>query len=66
MERASQLTAPLQEEIAKLVEEALAHITQPGSQLSPDWRVSVERAMREQAETLEYLKDKGNRKERKT
>lgn len=27
-------------------------------QLSPEWRASVERVMREQAETLEYLKDK--------
>jgi hypothetical protein len=58
MERAAQLPAPLQDELAKLVEEALAYITQPGSQLSPEWRPSVERAMREQTETLEYLKDK--------
>ena len=27
-------------------------------QLSPEWRASVEQVMKEQAETLEYLKDK--------
>ena len=27
-------------------------------QLSPEWRASVERVTREQAETLEYLTDK--------
>jgi hypothetical protein len=27
-------------------------------QLSPEWRASVERVIRDQAETLEYLKDK--------
>jgi hypothetical protein len=27
-------------------------------QLSSEWRASVERVMKEQAETLEYLKDK--------
>jgi hypothetical protein len=48
----------LQDELAKLIEEALAHMTQPGPHLSPVWRASVERAMREQAEKLEYLKDK--------
>jgi hypothetical protein len=58
MERAAELPAPLQDELAKLVEEALAHMTQPGPRLSPEWRASVERAMHEQAETLEYLKDK--------
>ncbi|MGO8949182.1 MAG: hypothetical protein ACLQUY_16355 [Ktedonobacterales bacterium] len=58
MERAAQLPAPVQDELAQLVEEALAHLTQPGPRLSPEWRGSVERAMREQAETLEYLKDK--------
>jgi hypothetical protein len=26
--------------------------------LSPEWQASVERVMQEQAETLEYLKDK--------
>ncbi len=31
---------------------------QPAPQLSPEWRAAAERAMREQAETLEYLKDK--------
>jgi hypothetical protein len=31
---------------------------QPAPQLSPEWRAAVERAMREQAETLEYLQDK--------
>jgi hypothetical protein len=27
-------------------------------QVSPEWRASVERVMKEQTETLEYLKDK--------
>jgi len=27
-------------------------------QLSPKWHASIERVMRDQAETLEYLKDK--------
>ena len=35
-----------------------AVLEQPVLQLSPEWRAAVERAMREQAETLEYLKDK--------
>jgi len=35
-----------------------AVLEQPVPQLSPEWRAAVERAMREQAETLEYLKDK--------
>jgi hypothetical protein len=50
----------LQDELATLVEEALAHTTQPGLHLSRECRASAERAMREQAETLEYLKDKRN------
>ena len=58
MERAAQLPGTSQDELAQLVEEALAHITQPGPRLSPEWRASVERAMHEQDETLEYLKDK--------
>ena len=57
MERAAQLPGPLQDELAQMVEEALAHMTQPGPHLSPGWRASVERAMREQTQTLEYLKD---------
>lgn len=35
-----------------------AVLEQPAPQLSPEWRASVERVIREQAETLEYLKDK--------
>ncbi len=35
-----------------------AVLEQPAPQLSPEWRTAGERAMREQAETLEYLKDK--------
>jgi hypothetical protein len=58
MERAAQLPGPLQDELAKLVEEALAHMTPPSPHLSPEWQASVERAMHEQAVTLEYLNDK--------
>jgi hypothetical protein len=60
MERAAQLPAPMQDELATLVEETLAHTTHPGPHLSREWRASAERAMREQVETLEYLKDKRN------
>lgn len=31
---------------------------QPVPQLSPEWHDAVERVMRDQTETLEYLKDK--------
>jgi hypothetical protein len=52
------------DEIAKLPPEeqdrvAAAMQTLLGQpQLSPEWRASVEQVMKEQAETLEYLKDK--------
>ncbi|HEX5440371.1 MAG TPA: hypothetical protein VFW76_05775 [Ktedonobacterales bacterium] len=54
------------DEIAKLPSEEQdrvaaairAVLEQPVPQLSPEWRAAVERTMREQAETLEYLKDK--------
>ena len=58
MERAAQLPSPLQDEPTKLVEQALAHMTQPGPHLSQEWRAIEERAKGEQAETLEDLKDK--------
>lgn len=58
MERAAQLPAAMQDELATLLEEALTHMMQPGPHVSPEWRASVEQAMREQAKTLEYLEDR--------
>jgi hypothetical protein len=58
IERAAALSPSKQEEIATLIEEAPQRMTSSVPSVSPDWSESVERAMREQAETLEYLKDK--------
>ncbi len=58
MERAAELPAPIQEEIAGLIEEALERMAQPVPRLSPEWQAAVERVMREQHKSLEYLKDK--------
>jgi hypothetical protein len=51
MERVVQLPAAMQDELARVLEEALAQMAQPGPQLPTEWRASIERAMREQAET---------------
>ena len=51
----SKLPLEEQDRIAAVMK---AVLEQPAPQLSSEWRAAVERAMREQAETLEYLKDK--------
>lgn len=58
IEQAAALSPSKQEEIATLIEEALQRMASKVPSVSPDWRESVERARQEQAETLEYLKDK--------
>jgi hypothetical protein len=57
IDRAAQLPAAMQDELATLLEEALVCMAQQGPHASPEWRASAERAIREQTETLEYLKD---------